>query len=116
MIVSNTTVNRPALLRDLNARETGGLSGKPLFSLSTLMLAQTYQRVGKEIPLIGVGGVDSADAAWAKIVAGATLVQLYSALVYKGFGLVNRIKNGLSAHVKRLGYNSIADAVGTGSR
>jgi len=116
MIVSNTTLSRPALLRDLNARETGGLSGKPLFSLSTWMLSQTYQRVGKEIPLIGVGGIDSADAAWAKIVAGATLVQLYSALVYKGFGLVNKIKNGLSARIKRLGYNSIADAVGTGSR
>jgi dihydroorotate dehydrogenase len=116
MIVSNTTVSRPALLRDLNARETGGLSGKPLFSLSTWMLTQTYQRVGKSIPLVGVGGVDSADTAWAKIAAGATLVQLYSGLVYKGFGLVAKIKDGLNARIKRLGYNSIAEAIGSDAR
>jgi len=116
MIVSNTTVSRPALLRDLNAREVGGLSGKPLFSLSTWMLAQTYQRVGRDIPLVGVGGVDSADAAWAKIAAGATLVQLYSGLVYKGFGLVDKIKSGLRARIKRLGLNSIVDTIGSATR
>jgi len=95
MIVSNTTVSRPATLRSSLAKETGGLSGKPLFSLSTHMLAQTYLRVEGQFPIIGVGGVDSAEAARAKIEAGATLVQLYSALVYEGPGLVARIKRGL---------------------
>ena len=116
LIVSNTTVSRPALLRDTSAREIGGLSGKPLFSLSTLMLKHTYQRVGHSIPLIGVGGVDSAEAAWAKIAAGATLVQLYSGLVYRGFGLVNKIKDGLRDRLNRLGYDSIVDAIGTDAR
>lgn len=116
MIVSNTTLNRPALLRDPHAHEAGGLSGKPLFSLSTLMLKQTFQRIGGEIPLIGVGGVDSADAAWAKVTAGATLVQLYSGMVYRGFGLAGNIKHGLKKRLTTLGYTSIADAVGTEAR
>lgn len=116
LIVSNTTVSRPALLRDAHARETGGLSGRPLFSLSTLMLKHTFQRVGREIPLIGVGGIDSAETAWTKIAAGATLVQLYSGMVYRGFGLVNKIKRGLREHLNRHGYNSIAAVVGTEAR
>ncbi|HEY8125695.1 MAG TPA: quinone-dependent dihydroorotate dehydrogenase [Methylocystis sp.] len=95
MIVSNTTVSRPLTLRSPLAKESGGLSGAPLFDLSTRMLAQTYLRVEGQFPLIGVGGIDSADAALAKIEAGATLVQLYSALVYAGPGLVTRIKRGL---------------------
>ncbi|QGM98278.1 quinone-dependent dihydroorotate dehydrogenase [Methylocystis parvus] len=95
MIVSNTTISRPDTLRSPLAKETGGLSGKPLFALSTFMLAQTYLRVEGQFPLIGVGGIDSAKAAHAKIEAGATLVQLYSALVYEGPGLVARIKAGL---------------------
>jgi len=116
LVVSNTTLTRPALLRDQYAREGGGLSGKPLFSLSTLMLKHTYQRVGGEIPLIGVGGVDSAEAAWAKITAGATLIQLYTGLVYRGFGLVNKIKAGLCERLNRLGYASIVDATGVEAR
>jgi dihydroorotate dehydrogenase len=116
LVVSNTTLSRPALMRDRYARESGGLSGKPLFSLSTLMLKQTFQRVGKDIPLIGVGGIDSAEAAWAKIAAGATLIQLYSSLVYRGFGLVKKIKTGLSERMNRLGYNSIMDVIGVESR
>ncbi len=103
MIVSNTTVSRPATLRSSLAKETGGLSGKPLFSLSTHMLAQTYLRVEGQFPIIGVGGVDSAEAARAKIEAGATLVQLYSALVYEGPGLVARIKRGLVETLAREG-------------
>lgn len=95
MIVSNTTISRPTTLRSPLAKESGGLSGAPLFDLSTRMLAQTYLRVEGQFPLIGVGGVDSAQAALAKIEAGATLVQLYSALVYEGPGLVARIKRGL---------------------
>jgi dihydroorotate dehydrogenase len=116
LVVSNTTLSRPALLRDPHAKEGGGLSGKPLFSLSTLMLKETYRRVGKDIPLVGVGGVDSAEAAWAKITAGATLVQLYTGLVYKGFGLVSKIKSGLRKRLSQHGYNSILDAVGTEAR
>lgn len=95
MIVSNTTISRPETLRSPLATESGGLSGKPLFALSTYMLAQTFLRVEGQFPLIGVGGIDGAETALTKIEAGATLVQLYSALVYEGPGLVSRIKAGL---------------------
>jgi dihydroorotate dehydrogenase len=101
MIVSNTTVSRPDTLRSPLAKEGGGLSGKPLFPLSTYMLAQTYLRVEGQFPLIGVGGIDSAETALAKIEAGATLVQLYSALAYEGPGLVSRIKRGLLDALQR---------------
>ncbi|WP_342359100.1 quinone-dependent dihydroorotate dehydrogenase [Terrarubrum flagellatum] len=113
MIVSNTTVARPASLRDKQlAKETGGLSGKPLFDLSTRMLAQTYMRVEGAFPLIGVGGVDSAEAAWSKIEAGATLVQLYSALVFKGPGLIAEIKRGVADRLAEEGLASIAPVIG----
>ncbi|WP_363349612.1 quinone-dependent dihydroorotate dehydrogenase [Methylocystis echinoides] len=101
MIVSNTTVSRPATLRAAQASEGGGLSGAPLFALSTYMLAQTFLRVERQFPLIGVGGIDSAETALAKIEAGATLVELYSALVYEGPGLVARLKAGLLAALDR---------------
>ncbi|CAJ0853697.1 dihydroorotate dehydrogenase [freshwater sediment metagenome] len=101
MIVSNTTISRPDRLRSPLAKESGGLSGKPLFTLSTRMLAQTFLRVEGQFPLIGVGGVDSAETALRKFEAGATLVQLYSALVYEGPGLVGRIKRGLLAALER---------------
>jgi dihydroorotate dehydrogenase len=78
------------------------------------MLAQTYLRVEGQFPLVGVGGVDSPEAAWAKIEAGATLVQLYSALVYEGLGLVARIKEGLAAHLRARKLESIGQAVGLG--
>jgi dihydroorotate dehydrogenase len=112
MIVSNTTIERPASLRDAQAKETGGLSGKPLFALSTQRLAQTFQRVDGAFPLIGVGGIDSAEAAWTKIEAGATLVQLYTAMVFKGPGLIDEIKRGLVAKLKAEGLASIAPVVG----
>ena len=95
MIVSNTTVIRPPRLRSAAAQEEGGLSGRPLFALSTRVLAETYLRVEGTFPLVGVGGVDCAEAAWTKIRAGASLVQLYTALVHRGFGLVTEIKSGL---------------------
>lgn len=96
LTVSNTTIARPESLKERAlASETGGLSGKPLFVPSTKLLAETFLRVERRIPLIGVGGVDSADAAWAKIRAGASLVQLYSAMIYKGPGLIGEIKQGL---------------------
>jgi dihydroorotate dehydrogenase len=116
LIVSNTTVARPATVRDPAVRETGGLSGRPLFSLSTWMLAETFRRVGHEMPLIGVGGVDSAEAAWTKILAGASLVQLYSGMVFHGFGLVGKIKSGLEDRLRRAGYVSIVDAIGAEAR
>ena len=97
MIVSNTTITRPgAVGQDRGGLEAGGLSGRPLFDLSTRMLAETFLRVEGQFPLMGVGGVESADTAWAKIEAGATLVQLYSALVFQGPGLIEAIKQGLA--------------------
>ena len=113
LVVSNTTVARPSTLADAAlARESGGLSGRPLFAPSTRMLAHTWLRVGQSIPLVGVGGVDSADAAWAKIRAGASLVQLYSALVYEGPALVDAIKAGLLARLRAEGLDGLAPAVG----
>jgi dihydroorotate dehydrogenase len=112
LVVSNTTVERPATLRDPAARQTGGLSGRPLFALSTRMLAETHLRVAGRIPLVGVGGVDSGQAAWTKIRAGASLVQLYSALVYKGPGLIGEIKAGLLREFERTGLPSLDQAVG----
>ncbi len=111
MIVSNTTISRPASLRSPLAKESGGLSGAPLFDLSTQMLAQTYLRVEEQIPLIGVGGIDGSEAALAKIEAGATLVQLYSALVFEGPGLITRIKRGLIETLARDG-DSLAARIG----
>jgi dihydroorotate dehydrogenase len=113
MIVSNTTVSRSRELRDPNAQEEGGLSGKPLFALSTWMLSETYKRLEGAMPLIGVGGIDSADTAWRKLRAGASLLQLYSGLTYKGFGLVRTIKDGLAERLKKGGHHSIADVVGS---
>jgi len=114
MIVSNTTVDRPASLKDqATAKETGGLSGRPLFDKATRMLAETYCRVEGQFPLVGVGGIASADDAWAKIAAGASLVQVYSAMVFKGFGLVGEIKEGLLDLLRRENRASLADVVGS---
>ena len=113
LVVSNTTIARPATLAESAlARETGGLSGRPLFGPATRLLAETYLRVGDRIPLVGVGGIDSAEAAWTKIRAGARLVQLYSALVYEGPGLVGTIKRGLSQRLRAEGLTSLAPVVG----
>lgn len=104
LIVSNTTVARPDTLKERSlAAETGGLSGKPLFAPSTRMLAESFLRLERKIPLIGVGGVDSAEAAWTKIRAGASLVQLYSAMIYKGPGLIGDIKRGLAERLRAEG-------------
>jgi dihydroorotate dehydrogenase len=114
MIVSNTTIDRPASLKDqATAKETGGLSGRPLFARSTAMLAEAWRRVEGQFPLVGVGGVASAEDAYAKIAAGATLVQLYSGLVFKGFGLVGELKQGLVHRMMRERVASVADLVGT---
>jgi dihydroorotate dehydrogenase len=111
LIVSNTTVSRPPLTDVRHAGEAGGLSGRPLFPLATWVLAQAFIRVEGAFPIVGVGGIDSPEAAWRKIRAGATLVQLYSALVYKGPCLVGDIKQGLLAALKR-NSTTLADAVG----
>ncbi len=114
MIVCNTTVSRPSILHDAEkAREVGGLSGRPLFRLATRMLAETFVRAEGAFPLIGVGGIDSGAAAIAKIKAGATLVQLYSALVYRGIGLVAEIKADLAAAARRANRGSLAAMIGS---
>jgi dihydroorotate dehydrogenase len=114
IIVGNTTVSRPGSLRERDkGREQGGLSGRPLFRLSTRMLAETFVRAENAFPLIGVGGIDSGATAIAKIKAGATLLQLYSALVYRGIGVVAEIKADLTAALKRGRRNSLASMVGS---
>ena len=113
LIVANTTVSRPALASRL-AVETGGLSGAPLKPLALAQLRRFRAVAGGELPLIGVGGIASADDAWERIRAGASLVQLYSALVYEGPGLARRITRGIERLMKRDGFASIAEAVGTG--
>ena len=112
LTVANTTVARPLTLRGQSRAETGGLSGKPLFRPSTRMLAMTYERVGETLPLIGVGGVASAEDAIAKVEAGATLVQLYTALIYEGPELIGTIKAGLLARMRREGLTSLAQMRG----
>jgi dihydroorotate dehydrogenase len=113
MIVSNTTVARPATLTDqAQAQETGGLSGKPLFEASTRVLAQVYQRVEQQFPLIGVGGIDSVETALAKFEAGASLIQFYSAMVFKGPGLANTIKAGLVDACKHAGLAHVGALTG----
>jgi dihydroorotate dehydrogenase len=113
MIVANTTVARPSTLREAaRAGEQGGLSGRPLFRLSTRMVAETYVRAEGAFPLIGVGGIDTGGAALTKIRAGASLIQLYSSLIYKGLGLVDNIKNDLASTLLRTGRDSLSEIVG----
>lgn len=112
LIISNTTLSREAVAGHAHANEAGGLSGKPLFAPSTARLRSMYRRTEGNIPLIGVGGIASAEDAYAKIRAGASLVQLYTALVYQGFGLVARINEGVSQLLARDGFASVAAAVG----
>ena len=112
IIVGNTTLSRPLSLRSARRSETGGLSGEPLTALSTEVLRKTAQRTERQFPLIGTGGVGSGADAYAKIRAGATLVQLYSMLVYEGPPLVRRIKDELAALLTRDGFTSVAAAVG----
>jgi dihydroorotate dehydrogenase len=111
LIVSNTTVSRPAL-RSKFAHESGGLSGAPLKVLAQQRLIDFRKASGGAIPLIGVGGIASADDAYARIRAGASLVQVYSALVYEGPGLARQINKGLALLLKRDGFANVADAVG----
>lgn len=112
IIATNTTVERPAFLRARDASEQGGLSGRPLFERSTAVLRALRARVGDRLVLVGVGGVGSGADAYAKIRAGASLVELYSALVYRGPGLVAKIKRDLLALMERDGLKDITKAIG----
>ena len=116
IIVSNTTVARPPGLRSPRAGEAGGLSGRPLFAPSTALLADIYRLTSGKLPLIGVGGVTSAADAYAKIRAGASLVQLYTALVFAGPTLLHDIKRSLAELLRRDGFASVAEAVGVDAR
>ncbi|MGO9700997.1 MAG: quinone-dependent dihydroorotate dehydrogenase [Xanthobacteraceae bacterium] len=114
MIVSNTTLSRPPSLRETEiAKQAGGLSGRPLFPLATRMLAETYVRVEGVFPLIGAGGIDSGATAHAKFRAGASLIQLYSALVFRGLSLVAEIKATLIAALDHDRLDNLNDLVGT---
>lgn len=115
LIVANTTVARPPGLRGARAREAGGLSGAPLFARSTALLADIHRLTRGRVPLVGVGGVASADDAYAKVRAGAVLVQLYTALTYRGPGLLADIARGLAARLAADGFASLAEAVGAGA-
>jgi dihydroorotate dehydrogenase len=115
LIISNTTIARPAFLQSPEKSETGGLSGAPLFGPSTQMLAKTYKLSQGRLLLIGAGGIFSAADAFAKILAGATLVQLYTAFAYHGPALIPRLKSGLAALLAQRGLKSITDAIGAGA-
>jgi dihydroorotate dehydrogenase len=112
IVATNTTLARDGLT-SAQRNETGGLSGAPLFERSTRVLAQIHRLTGGRIPLVGVGGVRSAEEAWAKITAGAAAVQLYTALAYRGLGLAADIARGLDSLAVRAGFTSVAQATGT---
>jgi dihydroorotate dehydrogenase len=112
LVIGNTTIVRPPSLRSRHARETGGLSGRPLFAPSTALLAKAARLASGRLALVGVGGVASGRDAYAKIRAGASLVQLYTAFAYEGPALVGRILDELSAALAADGFATVAEAVG----
>jgi dihydroorotate dehydrogenase len=113
LIVSNTTVSRPSL-RSSHSNQQGGLSGRPLKALALEQLRTFRAASGGAIPLVAAGGIENADDAWERIAAGASLVQLYSAMVYEGPGIAKRIAEGLAERLRRSGMSNIAEAVGSG--
>ena len=114
LIVTNTTIDRPQSLSDPQQSEAGGLSGRPLFEMSTRVLGEMYAATGGKIPLVGVGGIEDGRGAFEKILAGASLVEFYSAMVYQGPGLVRTITYELAEILKAEGFANVADAVGQG--
>ena len=114
LIVSNTTLARPDALAPALRDEKGGLSGRLLTGLSTRTIADFYKLTGGKLLIIGVGGISSADDAYEKIRAGASLLQVYSALVFQGPAIIPRILEGLAARLRKDGFASVGDAVGTG--
>lgn len=116
LIAANTTIDRPASLRSPHRAESGGLSGRPLLVKANACLAAMYRLTQGKLPLIGCGGVATGDDAYAKIRAGASLVQVYSALVFGGPGLAVRIKRDLVVRLRRDGFKSVSEAVGADHR
>ena len=114
IIATNTTLGRDGL-NSRHRDEAGGLSGRPLFVPSTRVLARLYKETGGSIPLIGVGGVASAADAYAKIKAGASAVQLYTAMVFHGLSLAHRIARGLDEMLAHDGFGHVSEAIGTGT-
>ena len=111
VIATNTTLARPGLESDLIARESGGLSGRPLRSLATHAVRVLFRHLGGRVPIIGVGGIENADDAWERLLAGADLLQIYTALIYEGPQVVRRIVEGLAERVARSGEGSLSAAV-----
>ena len=116
LIIGNTTLSRPSDLHDENRSQIGGLSGRPLMGLSTRLLSDFYRLTNGKIPLIGVGGIFSAEDAWKKICAGASLVQLYTGLAYRGPQLIDEIRRDLVEYLRRSRLQNIAQAVGSDHR
>ena len=116
VIIGNTTIGLRDGLKSRHRDETGGLSGQPLFEFSTRQLAAFYRHTGGRMPLIGVGGIDSVDTAYTKIRNGASLIQLYTGLIYRGPGLIPEITEGLAQRLRRDGFDNITQAVGADLR
>lgn len=114
LIISNTTIARPDTLKSPLKRETGGLSGAPLFAPSTAMLARAYRLAGGRLQFIGAGGVFTAQDALAKLLAGASLVQIYSGFAYQGPAMLPKLKTRLAALLQERGFSSVSEAVGAG--
>ncbi len=111
IIATNTTLTRPSMEGVLAAQEDGGLSGRPLKQLATATISKLYRHLQGKVTIIGVGGIESVDDAWEKLIAGADLLQIYTALVYQGPGVVGRIVRGLARRVKASGCTTLAEAV-----
>ena len=113
LVISNSTIDRPSSLISHYKNEIGGLSGKPLYLISTILMKEMYALTGGKIPLIGVGGISSGREAYEKIKAGASLLQLYTGLIYDGPQIIKKINIELKNLLKTDGYNNISQAVGT---
>jgi len=114
LIISTTTTARPETLRSAHKIQTGGLSGRPLMEPSTAMLKRAYRLAGRNLMLIGAGGIASPEDALEKIMAGATLVQIYTGFAYQGPALIKRIKKGLAASLAQRGFKNVTEAIGAG--
>jgi len=113
LVISNTTIDRGNLNSETQSSQSGGLSGKPLFEKSTIVLAKMRKILGPDVPIIGVGGIDGVHSAIEKLEAGADLLQLYTGMIYEGPGLISRINHGLNAHLISTGKQNISELTGT---
>ena len=112
LILTNTTINRPDILKSKSKLKIGGLSGKPIFEISNTILKKMYNLTNGQIPLIGVGGISSGTDCYEKLKSGASLIQLYTALVYQGPELISNIKNELVYLIKTEGYKKVSEVIG----